>query len=355
MPINPFESFSPVLDADTLLDIAFGKSTSKSPSIPKFANSIMKAKRKEVNRIQNVNGYLLKRIKQIIQSVPNLDEIHPFYQELSHLLVNKDFLRKNLGKLNGLIPVLNKLASDTIRKINYSETPNHCAIARRQYFGRTSSIFKKQVETFKFLESARLKLKKIPTIDTTLPSIVVAGYPNVGKSSLVSYISSARPEICEYPFTTKRIIIGVHMSESLGIKLFQMIDTPGILDRPMNQRNEIEKQSILAMRAISNIVVFVFDPTMSCGYSIDSQISLFNEIKSEFIDVIKVPYIILLNKIDIASPEEMLTVKEKLGLKDLNYVETNAKDGTNINVLIEKITEIIKMEGLFSLDFSHLR
>ena len=36
------------------------------------------------------------------------------------------------------------------------------------------------------------------------------------------------------------------------------------------------------------------------------------------------------------------------GFKDVNYIETNAKDGTNINILIEKIVEIIKTEGLYS-------
>ena len=47
----------------------------------------------------------------IIQSVPNLDALHPFYQELSHLLVDKDKLKQNLGRLNGLIPVMQKLLS----------------------------------------------------------------------------------------------------------------------------------------------------------------------------------------------------------------------------------------------------
>ncbi len=354
VPENPFEKFHPVLSADELIEIAFKKGESKSASIPTKAKAILKAKRNEVKRVQNVNEYILNRILKVIQSVPNLGELHPFYQELSHLLVSNDMLKKNLGKINGIIPVLKRLESEIIRKINKQDSPNHCAGVRRQYFARTSSILKKQKKTFKFLEDSRKKLKIIPTIDTALPSVVIAGYPNVGKSSLVSIISSANPEICEYPFTTKKIIIGIHRAEE-DYKLFQIIDTPGILDRPMNERNEIEKQSILALRTISNIAVFMFDPTESCGFPVDSQLSLFREIKKYFIDIVKIPYIILLNKMDIATEDEIQFIINKIELEKNCFIRTNAKDGTNINEFVKKIREIIIKENLLPLDLSKFK
>ncbi len=261
MAKNPFKEFYPVPSVDELIDIAFGRSSKKSASIPSRFNSVLRAKRSEVNRIKNVSVAIIERIMNIIQSVPNLDVLHPFYQELSHLLVDKDKLKQSLGRLNGIIPVLQKLLSSQIREINKSESSNRCGVLRRQYYARVASILKEQKGTLEYLEEARRKLKTIPVIDTEMPAIVIAGYPNVGKSSLVRVISTAKPKIREYPFTTKEIIIGLY-KKSDDMKVFQLIDTPGILDRPMSVRNEIEKQAILALRTISNIIVFMFDPTV---------------------------------------------------------------------------------------------
>ncbi|MHA1820668.1 MAG: NOG1 family protein [Promethearchaeota archaeon] len=353
MPKNPFENFHRVPSAEELINAAFHRAESKSASIPSQANSIMKAKRNEVKRVQNSNQYLIDRIKKIIKSVPNIDDLHPFYRDLAHLLVNNDELKRNLGKLNGLIPVLQKLEKQIIKRINEQTTPQNCAKIRRQYFARADSIIRKQQNTLEFLNDAREALKRIPTIDTSLPSVVVAGYPNVGKSSLVRSISSAKPEICEYPFTTKRIIIGVYRN-NLNVKLFQIIDTPGVLDRPMEKRNEIEKQSILALRIISNIIIFIIDPTETSGYSVDHQIALFNEIMENFISKIEIPYFILLNKMDLATKEQIDYVINKLKLDEDMYILTDAKNGQNIDKVISKITDIIKEYDLLPLTFDHL-
>ncbi len=350
---NPFEDFYPVPSVDELIDIAFKRGSKKAASIPKRFNSVLRAKRGEVNRIQNVNEYIIERIKKIVQSVPNLDILHPFYQELSHLLVNKDDLKQNLGRLNGIIPVMQKLLSSKIREINKQDTSNKCSIVRRQYYARVSSILKAQGKTLEYLEDARRKLKSIPVIDTDLPAVVIAGYPNVGKSSLVKSISSAKPEIREYPFTTKEIIIGIY-KKSNNMKLFQLIDTPGILDRPMKERNEIEKQAILALRTISNIIVFIFDPTSTSGYSVDSQLSLFNEILHEFIQKVNVPYLVVFNKMDLASNEEIQYLMTQLAVEEnhIKYVNTNAKDGENLDILIQLLLDLIRKHNLYHLDLS---
>jgi nucleolar GTP-binding protein len=350
---NPFEDFYPVPNVNELLDIAFSRGTKKGASIPQRFDNVLRAKRNEVNRVQNVSEYIIERIIKIIQSVPNLDELHPFYQELSHLLVDKDKLKQSLGRLNGIIPVLQKLLSTKIREINKQETSSRCSTIRRQYYARVASILKDQNETLDYLEEARRKLKTIPVIDTELPAVVIAGYPNVGKSSLVKQISTAKPKIREYPFTTKEIIIGVYKKAN-GMKLFQIIDTPGILDRPMNARNEIEKQAILALRTISNIIIFIFDPTVTSGYSVDHQISLFHEILTEFIEKVSVPYILVFNKKDLASQEEVAYLKSKLPIdEDLKqFISTNAKDGDNMDELIDTILKLIKSLDLYELDLS---
>lgn len=353
MANNPFDLFYPVPSSEQLIDIAFNRGSKKSASIPSRFNSVLRAKRGEVNRIQNVTEYIIERIKNIVQSVPNLDSLHPFYQELSHLLVDKDKLKKSLGRLNGLIPVLQKLLSTKIREINKQETSNRCSTVRRQYYARAASILNAQNETLAYLEDARKKLKSIPVVDTEIPAVVIAGYPNVGKSSLVRGISTAKPKIREYPFTTKEIIIGLYKKPN-GMKVFQLIDTPGILDRPMNERNEIEKQAILALRTISNIIIFMFDPTATSGYSVDSQIALFNEILHEFIEQVKVPFLIVFNKMDLASTEEIEYLKANLLVnnEEENFISTNAKDGENLDLVVKTVLNVIKKHDMFHLDLS---
>ena len=49
------------------------------------------------------------------------------------------------------------------------------------------------------------QLRQLPLVDPDLPTFVLAGAPNVGKSSLVSALSTGQPEVCNYPFTTRSI------------------------------------------------------------------------------------------------------------------------------------------------------
>ena len=107
--------------------------------------------------------------------------------------------------------------------------------------------------------------------------VVIAGYPNVGKSTLLKAISNARPEVASYPFTTKGIIIGEWADEK-G-KIYQFIDTPGLLDRPLGERNPIEKRAIAALDHITDILLFVIDPSETCGYTVEQQENLLKSIR----------------------------------------------------------------------------
>jgi nucleolar GTP-binding protein len=88
----------------------------------------------------------------------------------------------------------------------------------------------------------------------------------------------------------------------------QMVDTPGLLDRPLYERNDIELQAILALNYLANLVLFIIDASEFCGYTIDEQINLFKEIKELF----KVPAVVAINKIDLVDEEKVKEVENKL-------------------------------------------
>ena len=79
---------------------------------------------------------------------------------------------------------------------------------RRSAYGRMSSVIKSIEKDLIFLNEARDKLRKLPSIDPQMPAILIAGYPNVGKSSFIRLVTGARPEIASYPFTTQAIYVG---------------------------------------------------------------------------------------------------------------------------------------------------
>ena len=336
---NPFLSFYHVPNSKELLDIAFSRAMKSSAQVSKNAPILLKAKKKESKRIKVAIEELLDRILTIIKRVPMIEELPDFYKELASLLVDVDELRLILGKLNGILPLLRKLQREYSKKLSQIESPKDADRIRRAAFGRISSIINKQNPNLEYLNKIRGRLREIPSIDDTLHCIVVAGYPNVGKSSFVKQISTNKKiEVQEYPFTTKKLILGHFDIEKRFDKIkLQFLDTPGILDRPMSKRNNIELQAILALRLISDLIIFVFDPTPSCGYSIDSQLDLFYEVKNNFTKEGKIEIVIVFNKMDLASSEEIQSLRKRLNMEEKEHFLINALSGENLDMLKEMI------------------
>ncbi|MHA1468160.1 MAG: NOG1 family protein [Promethearchaeota archaeon] len=338
---NPFIEFYHVPISKELLDIAFSRAMKSSAQVSNNAPILLKAKKKESKRIKVAIEELLDRIMTIIKRVPMIEELPDFYKELASLLVDVDELKLTLGKLHGILPLLRKLQREHSKKLSQIETPKDADRIRRAAFGRISSVINKQNSNLEYLNSIRGRLKEIPSIDDALRCIVVAGYPNVGKSSFVKQISTnKRIEVQEYPFTTKKLAIGHFVIEKRYSQIrLQFLDTPGILDRPMAKRNNIELQSVLALRLISDLIIFMFDPTPSCGYSIDSQFDLFHEIKNNFTQEGKIEMVIVFNKMDLASSEEIESLRKRLNIEENGHFLINALSGENLDLLKDFLVE----------------
>jgi nucleolar GTP-binding protein len=116
----------------------------------------------------------------------------------------------------------------------------------------------------------------LPDIDPDLFTMVIASAPNVGKSSLVGCLSTAKSKAAEYPFTTKQIHVGHIFVRGDRV---QVIDTPGLLDRPLDEMNKAELQAVLALRYLAKVVVLLVDPTHHSGFDLSIQMNIFNNIK----------------------------------------------------------------------------
>jgi nucleolar GTP-binding protein len=72
------------------------------------------------------------------------------------------------------------------------------------------TLMKGQDDSLKYLEQVRQHMSRLPSIDPTTRSLLLCGYPNVGKSSLMNKLTRADVEVQPYAFTTKSLYVG-HM------------------------------------------------------------------------------------------------------------------------------------------------
>ncbi len=79
---------------------------------------------------------------------------------------------------------------------------------------------------------------------------------------------------------------------------------------------------------------FPFDLTPACGYSVDSQIELYQEIQNNFTNDGKTQMVVVMNKKDLASTNEIEYLKRKLQTKNNEFFLTNAMTGENLDKLI---------------------
>ena len=113
-------------------------------------------------------------------------------------------------------------------------------------------------------------------------------------------------EVQPYAFTTKSLYVG-HMDYKYV--RWQVIDTPGILDKPLEERNTIEMQAITALAHIRAAVLYFVDLSEQCGYSIEQQSNLFHSITPLFANK---PLVLVCNKSDSRKIEDLNETERQL-------------------------------------------
>ena len=175
----------------------------------------------------------------------------------------------------------------------------------------------------------------MPTIDFDATTIVIAGFPNVGKSTLLRQITGADPQVANYPFTTKGIQIG-HTERHW--KSIQIIDTPGLLDRPVLDMNDIEMNAIVALEHLADAILFIFDASETCGFHLENQYNLLKQIEKIFSEI---PVVYLFNKMDLIEDTEYLN--EYIDDEE-NSIFISAIEGEGIDKINKKFDKIKKID-----------
>ena len=361
---NPFANITRIESSQELLDLAFGRAMKIAPPQLRGADPLVKNREYERNRINTAANVLADRLHRIISQFPSLNVVHPLYLELANILLGKDQangvdeLKRALGALQGTVNLIRNVETELNEKLNGTFTKTQNIEIRNAAFGRFSSIVYQTEPHLEILRKAQETLSTLPGFNPLQPSVVVAGVPNVGKSSFVRNATSGKPNVGSYPFTTKRLVFG---HRKFGFVSVQFCDTPGILDRSLKERNEIELMAIAALKHISDILLVIIDPSVAATYPVEQQLKLVLEF-AEFYPQAEI--LLVVNKLDLISKQDRehveTEIKRFLSENPINldpdhgvhFISSFSED--DISQVMDSVNHIVKTKLLKSHKFQVL-
>ena len=280
-----FEGLPTTPRSEELVDKAFSRAAR--------AGRAKRGHEAQESMLRTAGNVLSDNLENVVVSWPDFGfDVDPFYYELADAIVDVDRLRRALSQVmwaSRRIEDLRDEYTTRIRNADLDTGRKH----RKQAFARMADVMDQISDDLRYVGDSRDDLRDLPDIRPDDPAIVVAGYPNVGKSSFVNRVTRASNEIAEYPFTTRGVHVGHFDRDHVR---YQIVDTPGLLDRPEDERNDIERQAVSALRHLADVVLFVLDPSGDCGYPLDVQLELRREVRALFDE--SVPMVTVANKHD---------------------------------------------------------
>jgi nucleolar GTP-binding protein len=288
-----------------------------------------------MRKIKFTQQTISERLSLILTDFPRLNDIHPFYADLCNTLYDRDHYKLALGQINTARSLVDSIARDMIRMVKYGDTLYRCKCLKRAALGRMCTVLKRQKASLAYLDEVRKHLSRLPALDPNTRTLLMCGLPNVGKSSFMNKITRGNVDVQPYAFTTKSLFVGHCDYKYLR---WQVIDTPGMLDHPLEERNTIEMQAIIALAHLTCSVLYFVDISEQCGYTIEQQCSLFRSIKPLFANK---QLIIVVNKVD-QQPFDTLD-HEKKALVEALATDANCSLMTMSNISEHGVSEVKAM------------
>jgi len=160
------------------------------------------------------------------------------------------------------------------------------------------------------------------------------GYPNAGKSTLISRVSAAKPKIADYPFTTLEPNLGV---VDLEARQFVLADIPGLIEGAATGKGL--GHDFLRHTERARVLVVLLDPSPLQKEPISAQLEvLIGELEAHSPDLAQRPRIVAVNKIETIADRSTLTVDDEL---ELHYC--SAITGEGLDTLMYAVADAVEL------------
>lgn len=312
-------------------------------------NMKKRATKHGVERLNTLSQSLCLPIRDTINQYRfTLRNLHPFEQVVAELTASnrqqKDGLALNevLVELHEARKIVLESTKDWIAKVKSSPTAKAADITWREGSDALLQLFETFAESpISGLVELQKSLRTAPVVELGVPTMVLVGYPNVGKSSIVRALTNASPEVNNYPFTTRGLTIGhcnicwdagqSHMSDddSNGVNdiVCQVMDSPGLLYREDHERNAMEALTVASLQHLPTAVCFVIDLSVNDPDLLQRQLKLRRDIRARFP---KRPWIDVGSKSDLEWDGDALA--EMRSISD-NFISLSTQSGSGIQEL----------------------
>ncbi|KAJ9563371.1 hypothetical protein OSB04_008531 [Centaurea solstitialis] len=343
--VGAFQKLPMVMPSIDILSSALRKARRISPT-KGIANAAKREKNKGAKQLDALMKELTVPLRTYKESFPNKRHLHPYERSLIELTLGDGNYEEVLGKVDSLRKKLVSVGKEHASLCAKSTTKREAEERLAEGTRKLEEIFQSDGKSVDELMQIAKTLRAMPVVDLEMPTLCLVGAPNVGKSSLVRILSTGKPEIRNYPFTTRGILMG-HIA--LSFRNFQVTDTPGILRRSDEDRNNLEKLTLAVLSHLPTAILFVHDLTGECGTSPSDQFLIYQEIKERYsshlwLDVVskcdllqESPVHYITENVEADQPE--LQTYRKMGPEGALHVSVKTKVG--INELTSKVHELL--------------
>ena len=174
-----------------------------------------------------------------------------------------------------------------------------------------------------------------------LADVGLVGFPNAGKSTLLSRLSNAKPEIASYPFTTLHPILGVvDAGDGNG---FVMADIPGLIEGA-SEGVGLGHEFLRHIERTKVLVHMVDAASVEGRDPIDDIAAIKNELAKYSDSLLKKPQIICANKLD-ACPDEadeiLKRIKDEYETDNVKVLPLSAVSGEGVDELVHQIMSLL--------------